>query len=194
MRRIGLIVMTGVGALVLAGCATMSVSSYIERGTDFAQFRTFAWGPADALPTGDPRLDNNAFFRDYMEGAVERNLAVKGYAQIPADMKPDLLIHYHANVSQRFYVDAFDRQFNCTSADNCDPKTIEYEAGTLMIDVTDTRTNRVVWRGWAQDSYDGVINNQDRLAEKVEESVRRILEQMPNATRLTTFNPDDRPF
>ena len=63
-----------------------------------------------------------------------------------------------------------------------------------MIDVTDTRTNRVVWRGWAQDSFDGVINNQDRLADKVEESVRRILEQMPNAASLTPppFDPYDR--
>ena len=187
MRRIALLTIAGVAALALAGCATMSVSSYVERGTDFAQFRTFGWGPADSLPTGDPRLDNNPFFRDYMEGAVERHLATRGYARVPADLRPDLLIHYHANISQRFYVDEFDRQYNCTSGD-CEPKTVEYEAGTLMIDVTDTRTNRVIWRGWAQDSFDGVINNQDRLADKVEEAVSRILAQLPGATVLPAFD------
>jgi hypothetical protein len=187
MRRIALLTITGVAALALAGCATMSVSSYVERGTDFAQFRTFGWEPADNLPTGDPRLDNNPFFRDYMEGAVERHMATKGYARVPADLTPDLLIHYHANISQRFYVDEFDRQYNCTSG-NCEPKTVAYEAGTLMIDITDARTNRVIWRGWAQDSFDGVINNQDRLADKVEESVSRILAQLPGATVLPAFD------
>jgi len=41
-------------ALVPVGCATMNVSSHVERGVDFAQYKTYDWGPADALPTGDP--------------------------------------------------------------------------------------------------------------------------------------------
>ena len=187
MRRIALLTITGAAALLLAGCATMRVSSYIERSADFAQYRTFGWGPADNLPTGDPRLDNNAIFRDYMEGAVERRLAAKGYARVPSDLVPDLVVHYHANISQRFFVDGLDRQYHCTSYD-CEPKTVEYEAGTLMIDITDTRTNRVVWRGWAQDSFDGVIDSQDRLADKVEEAVTRILAQLPNAAALPALD------
>ena len=65
-------------ALSVTACATMSVSSYVQRDIDFARYRTYGWGPADALPTGDPRLDNNPFFKDYMQGAVERHLAMKG--------------------------------------------------------------------------------------------------------------------
>ena len=29
-----------------------------------------------------------------------------------------------------------------------------YEAGTLLLDFVDTRTNRVVWRGWAEGSVE----------------------------------------
>ena len=43
-----------------AACATtiLNVSSHVRPGIDIGQYRTFAWGPADALPTGDPRLDH----------------------------------------------------------------------------------------------------------------------------------------
>ena len=40
---------------------------------------TYDWGPADALPTGDPRLDQNPFFKDHLEGAVEKELATRGF-------------------------------------------------------------------------------------------------------------------
>ena len=60
-------------ALALTGCATtMNVSAYVGRGVNFSQYRTYDWGPADALPTGDPRLDNNGFFIDLLEGAIEK--------------------------------------------------------------------------------------------------------------------------
>ena len=62
-----------------AGCATMSVSSHVERGLDFARYRTYDWGTPDELPTGDPRLDRNPFFKDQVQGEVEKALAGVGY-------------------------------------------------------------------------------------------------------------------
>src|SRR5262245_38565891 len=61
-------------ALAMPACATMNVSSHIEHGAEFTHYRTWDWGPADALPTGDPRLDNNPFFQDHLLGAVEKQM------------------------------------------------------------------------------------------------------------------------
>jgi hypothetical protein len=47
-----------------------------------------------------------------------------------------------------------------------------------MIDV---RTNRLVWRGWARDSVEGVLDNKDRLARKVEDAVRLMFMRLPAA-------------
>ena len=85
-------------ALALAGCATMNIYSHLERGVDFGQYRTYAWGPTEALPTGDPRLDSNPFFKDRLEGAVEKQLATKRLEKSTATT-PDLLIHYHASIT-----------------------------------------------------------------------------------------------
>ena len=56
---------------------------------------------------------------------------------------------------------------------------MEYEAGTLILDVVDSRTNRVVWRGWAQDSFDGVIDNRDRLERVINRAVAQMLARFP---------------
>ena len=165
-------------ALIAAGCATMLVSSHVQRDVDFSRYRTYDWGPADALPTGDPRLDSNPFFKDHMQGAVERRLAQKGLA-LATSGTPDLLIHYHANVTQRIDVDRVDQRYGYCYGDDCNVRLMEYEAGTIVLDVVDTRTNRVVWRGWAQDSLDGVIDNQDRMEKMINQAVTKMLERMP---------------
>jgi len=143
-------------AIAATGCATLSVSSHVQRGTDFANYRTFDWGPADAFPAGDPRLDQHPFFRDEVEGAVEKGLAAKGYER-STSAGPDLLIHYHASISQRIDVDHVDHQYRYGDAHDSRAGVIEYEAGTLVLDIVDARTGRVIWRGWSQGSVEDLL-------------------------------------
>jgi hypothetical protein len=178
MFRLYRLIAVAVLAVIAAGCATMLVSSHVQRDIDFGRYRTYDWGPADALPTGDPRLDRNPFFKDHMQGAVERGLARKGLT-LSTSGTPDLLIHYHANVTQRIDVDRIDRRYGYCYGNDCNVRLMDYEAGTIVVDVVDTRTNRVVWRGWAQDSLDGVIDNQDRMEKMINQAVAKMLDQLP---------------
>jgi hypothetical protein len=178
MARLGRFAAATLVPLVLIGCATMNVSSHIERGADFTHYRTWDWGPADAWPTGDPRLDKNPFFQDYLLGAVEKQMAAKRYVRAEEGTEPDLLIHYHANISQRFDVAGLDTR-NGYCYDDCDPRVIEFEQGTLVLDVIDTHTHKVVWRGWAQDSVEGVIDNQARMERQIDTAIRRVFERFP---------------
>jgi len=41
-------------SVLLSACAPITVGSYADRYGDFTGYRTYDWGPADALPTGDP--------------------------------------------------------------------------------------------------------------------------------------------
>ena len=56
-----------------------------------------------------------------------------------------------------------------------------FEAGTIILDVVDARTNRLIWRGWAQDSFEGVLDRQDRLRRQVDDAVNRMLRELPMA-------------
>jgi len=164
--------------LAVTGCATMTVSSHVQSGIDFGRYHSFEWGPADALPTGDPRLDKDPFFQDHLQGAVEKGMAARGLARGTAG-DADLLIHYHANVAQRVDINAADRSRGYCYQDDCQAGVLEYEAGTIVLDLVDRKTNKVIWRGWAQESLERVLDNKDRMEHDINEAVSRMLARLP---------------
>jgi len=161
-----------------AGCATMTVGYHTASGANLERYQTWDWGPADALPISDPRLADNAFFKDHLEGAVEKRLASLGFIRAPVGLLPDLLIHYHTSINQRFLIN--ETAANCATGD-CQPQTIEYEQGTLVLDVVDTSMNRLVWRGWAQNSIKQPLGNEARLERQINEAVARVFAHFPTA-------------
>jgi hypothetical protein len=174
-QRVRILIVT-LAAVTLAGCASLNVSSYVERGIDLRPYRTFGWSPTEGLYTGDPRLDNNRFFDERVRTAVEAGLAARGFEK--AAGTPDVLVHYHATVAQRIDARALDREEASCERDSCRPYV--YEAGTLVVDLVDPRTRKLLWRGWAEGAIDGVIDNQTWMEEKVGEAVARILERLPD--------------
>jgi hypothetical protein len=174
MRPIARLTVTALGALLLSACATTNVRSLVERGIDVQQYRTYSWGSLPEQATGDPRLDNNQFFQDRIEAAVEHNLNARGFEKAPAG-ESDLLIRYYASVEQQVNANGVDQPY--TSCESCQPYV--FDAGTIVVDLVDARTRRLVWRGWAEDSIDGVVDNQAWMEKRVDESVARILKQLP---------------
>lgn len=163
-------------ALSLAGCAAITVSADFDPEVDFQTYRTYAWGPADALPTGDPRLDNNPFFDDRMRGAVDGELAERGLTVAPAT-EADLVVHYHISIRERIDVVTVDREYGYEPG--YDTAVREWQEGTLMVDLVDTRTNRVIWRGWAQSDMAGVIDDRDALAERIRKACDKLFTRYP---------------
>lgn len=72
---------------------------------------------------------------------------------------------------------ALDRPYG--NADPADTRPAVYDAGTLFVDLVDARTGAVVWRGWAEGSLDGAIDDQVWLEARVDEAVRRIMQRLP---------------
>jgi hypothetical protein len=171
-------VLAACAATIVACAATMTVSSHVERGLDFSRYRSFAWGPADTLPTGDPRLDQNSLFKDRVQGAVEKQLAQRGLPLTTGET--DLLIHYHANISRRIDPNQADRAHGYCPSGDCLLAPIQYEAGTLIVDVIDARTNRLVWRGWAQMGVENLLHDSDRMAQTIDRAVTRMLQRLPS--------------
>jgi hypothetical protein len=167
-----------VSTLALTSCAPVRVNSYLERGTDFSRYRTYNWGPPDSWTTGDPRLDNNPFFQELVRADVDKQLFGRGFEKTMSETL-DLRLHYHVSFTQRIDANGIDAEYGYCDKYDCQPYV--FEAGTLLLDFVDTRTNRVVWRGWAEGCVDGVIDNQQWLEQRVDEAVRRILARLPRA-------------
>lgn len=177
-------------AFAVCACASLSVNSFAEKGTDFRRYRTYTFAPAGTASTGDPRLDNNRFFNERMQAAIDRILPERGFHKAKG-ARADALVHYHANISQQVELNDSGRSECATLAPagsgrtlpvNCQPYV--YDAGTLLIDLVDARTHKLLWRGWAKGSMNGVMADQDWMERRIDESVARILEKLPR--RLDT--------
>jgi hypothetical protein len=174
--RLAVVAAPSMLALVFAGCATLRVNSYLERGADFSRYRSYAWAERGAFATGDPRLDNNRFFTQRIEEAVDIQLAARGFEKTSAG-SADVLVHIHARMDQRLdtaEVDLIDGR--CIERD-CRPDV--YDTGTLMLDFIDGRTNHLVWRGWAERSSDGVVDDQKWMEATIDKTVAGILARLP---------------
>jgi hypothetical protein len=171
-RRLHFVAVSLFAGVIAAGCAPIHLNSYAAPGIAF-HFRTYAWAAEDSVPTGDPRLDNNRFFSERVRDSVDRELAERGFEKTGAGT-PDLLLHYHASITQEIEIaaktDRFEHCLNCG--------TSVYDAGTLIIDLVDTHTSRLVWRGWAEKIHP-VIDNQDWMEETIDSTVAQIMKRLP---------------
>ena len=168
-------------ALSMSACATMNVSSHVERGLDIGQYHTWDWAPPDALPESDARL-NNAFFKDHFQGAVEREFVARGFSQTVAEGDvPDLLVHYHANISSKISVNRGDQTAGGCYDENCTVRVFDDEVGTIIIDVVDGHTHRLLWRGWAQNPVQGVLNRPEAFRSRIVQAVTRMFARFPKS-------------
>jgi hypothetical protein len=55
----------------------------------------------------------------------------------------------------------------------------EFEAGTIVLDFMDAFTNQLIWRGWAKDSLDGIIANQDLMERQIDAAVAAMFKDLP---------------
>ena len=62
------------------------------------------------MSTGDPRLDNNRFFDERVRTQIEKELAATGLERT-ASATPDLLVHYHASITQGIDIRDLDREY-----------------------------------------------------------------------------------
>jgi hypothetical protein len=175
-----------VAAAAAAGCLTLTpVSSHVQRGVDFARFRTYDWGPADALPVTDTRLRENAFFVDDVHGAIDTELQRRGLVRATSE-RADLLVHYHAAVTERLEAESRPGRFRDCVGDDCRPTVHEYDAGTLVIDLLDASTQQLVWRGWAEHRLEDMLDDPVEVKRRVQSGVRRIFASFPLAVTTTS--------
>jgi hypothetical protein len=176
-------ILIAIATATLIACAPIRVTSFTERGVDVGRYRTFAWDRIDPAVPGDPRLDNNPFFHEYLRGAIDRQLVSRGYE--PTMLQPDVRVHYHASSRQGIYTAGPDHAGHYGNGvesitERCRDCVVEvYEDGTLLVDLTDGRTGALLWRGVAESGLAGVVNSQTRMEETIERVVERIFARLP---------------
>lgn len=171
--------MVVLGTMVVAGCApALRAGADFDPAVELAAPLTFDWDASDTLPVGDPRLEDNEIVEERVRDAIERELNRRGIRRV--ENAPDLLVHFHGAVRDRVQVVESDRARGYqTSQYGDDVEVFQYEEGTLVVDVADARTRKVIWRGWAVADVGGVLDDQTALTELVNRGVDSMFSFFP---------------
>ena len=90
---------------------------------------------------------------------------------------PDLVLHVHARVGQRIDSAELDAISGVCTRDEC--RSYVYDEGTILIDIVDGRTKALIWRGWAERSLEGIVDDQNLMDQTIDRAVSKICARLP---------------
>jgi len=167
-------------ALLAAACATVQVAIDYDRTADFARYHTFQIVGGHLVQEGVAD-DSNTLVKDRIESALRATLQSKGLQEGGAGA--DLDVGCFAGARTRTEIEAmpgygpgfgpfwtggwWDPAFN-------DWWTRTYNEGTLVIDLVDAHTKRLVWRAYAQAEIHVPVSE-----EKIREAVGKAFRSFP---------------
>ena len=175
----------GIGLILAAGCAGQQVTTDYSPATSFSQFKTFALVSSPDTAAAQQLLDQR------VRNAVQAQLTTKGLT--PADRQnADLYVGYgmvdktHRQVYT--YNDGWGwgggwgwRYYRWGVAW---PMTVQrrvetYTDGTVVVNLVDAKTKKVVWEGEVPDVVNLPVDNPIRATKEVDAAVTKLFTKYP---------------
>jgi hypothetical protein len=164
-------IMLSVAMMMLASVVSVAqqVKTDYDRSANFNQYKTYSW---DNVKTKDPLLV------DRIKSAVNSTLAAKGFTQV--DSGGDLTINAmeitrNQQTLNTFYDGGFGR-WRWGGFGDATTTTETYKIGTLVVDLFDTQSKELVFRG---SSSDTISNNSDKNIKNLNKGVAKIFKHFP---------------
>jgi hypothetical protein len=167
-------------ALLATACATVQVSTDYDPTVDFSRYHTFQLVGGHLLNEGVPD-DSNTLVKDRIAAALRVTLQGKGLQEGGKEAGgADLDVGYFGGARTRTEIETmptygpgfgpfwyggwWDPAFNTWWATT-------YNEGTLVIDLVDAHTNRLVWRAYARTEIHVPVS-QEKIQKAVTEAFR----------------------
>lgn len=181
-KKVFVIISTAIATLgcvfLISGCKTAptyKVESDPE--VDFTSYKTFAMMP---LPSQIPGAEPDLILRigDIVQATLEDELKSKGYTQLDID-SADFTVNVTGKVVPKVDVSSFGYMpgdYSLSMRWHHHPYSTSYrnsiyvdnyEEGTLIVEIYDTKTKKPVWVGWTTNRRDPKGVNLKLVAEKV---------------------------
>ena len=151
-----------------AAAFSRDVKTDYDHHANFSEYKTYSWAKVE---TSNPLWD------DRVKEAVDKELAKKGWTQVPSggDVSIVAVSTTREKPTLRTFYDGFDGWMWGGFAD-ATTYVENYEVGTLVIDMFDTRTKKLIWRG----SASNVLSSKpDKNIKELDKSVEEMFEHFP---------------
>jgi len=159
-------------ALVVSCKPTVKVTTDYDRRADFTNYKTFS---VYNLVTSLNVSELNA---ERIWNSIRTEMIKKGYME--NNLNPDLMINVASILKDKKYVTATGNGFYrpYLGAANTTVQSYDYKDGSLLIHVTDAKTNRLVWEGKGNAEITKQPKNPD---EAINNAVEKIMTEFPPA-------------
>jgi len=155
--------------LISSIAAGQQVSVNYSRNQSFAKYRTYAWGSNNSNEIKDSVLAQVA------QRSINTAMQGKGLQVVRESQNPDLILTANGGLKQRTsYTARGIRGFGGGMVGGITPE--QNVEGTLIVDLYDTRTKSLVWRGIAQNI---LSNSGNKNQQMVGQAIQKMFEQWP---------------
>lgn len=178
-------------AVVVAGCTGVPVSTDYNTGYRFHEASSYAWLERKDNSGVAGSLADNDLVEARVRRAVDDQLKARGLAPAGSVEQADLLVTYYIGQEDKLDVRSFRSNFGYYPCWHCygpyggagwgydnDVWVTEYTEGTLVIDIIDAETRKLVWHGIAERRLPVFTDPHQRDA-YVRETVTAILARFP---------------
>jgi hypothetical protein len=169
------VVLVLIGLILFAGKASaQQVKTDYDHGANFTQYKTYSW---EQVKTKDP-LDV-----DRIKSAVNAALTAKGWTQVDSGGDVSIVameITRNQQTLNTFY-DGFGggwgwRRFGGGGFGEATTTTETYKVGTVVVDLFDTKTKQLIWRGSESDT---LSNNSEKNIKNLDKGVDKMFKKFP---------------
>ena len=171
-RRIFRII--GSALLLAAGSFAQDVKTDYDRAADFNQYNTYSW---ENVHTQNP------LWVDRIKAAVNSALAAKGWTQVESGGNVSIMAMEMTSSHQTLntYYDSFGGGWGWRGGFGGgfgDATTTEetYRVGTLVVDLFDSNTRKLIWRGSASDT---LSDKSDKNIKNLDKGVNKMFDHFP---------------
>ncbi|WP_351019011.1 DUF4136 domain-containing protein [Shewanella sp. AC91-MNA-CIBAN-0169] len=155
--------------LALSACSTLKSTSDFDPSVSFEQYKTYSWVEKKNEDAGyhlDGLMDQR------VRAAIETQLSQKGISKANKQ-NADLLVNYITKVDKKINIDTFNSNFGYNpyygprwgfgGSIHSETTVREYDVGTLMVDLVDNKTGKLIWRGTVADTVREQSTPEERI-------------------------------
>src|SRR5947209_13121714 len=161
----------GMMFLFAAKSSAQQVKTDYDHSANFGQYKTYSW---EKVQTKDPLLV------DRIKDAVNSALAAKGWTEVPSG--GDVGVFAIETTQNQQTLDTFYNGFGGGrrwGGFGDATTTVEtYKVGTLVIDLFDAKTEKLIWRS---SSSDTLSDNADKNTKNLNKGVNKMFQHFPPA-------------
>ncbi len=178
------------GLMIIYSCSRRNIYIDYDPDISFTNLKSYSWVPGTPTKTGNIKLDSNSLMHSRIKTEIDNWLKAHGYEK-QHQAQADFLVTYYVTVEKKTevlvindyygypgdwdygyygyhgYGGGFSREY-----------VNEYDYGTLIIDIVNSKTQKLMWRG----TVGGQVYESERPKKKIAriaKAVDRILRNFP---------------